>query len=121
MKKPVSLVVIDGFGISEKVEGNTVKAANMPYFDYLLKSYPHSKLGASGLDVGLKAGQMGNSEVGHLNIGAGRIVSQDMTRIDNAIEDGSFFENRALKDLMTDHILGVRDRQVGLPHGEGHV
>ena len=115
MKKPVALVVIDGFGISEKIEGNAVKAANMPYFDYLLKSYPHSKLGASGLDVGLKASQMGNSEVGHLNIGAGRIVSQDMTRIDNAIEDGSFFENRALKDLMNTlkkqngnlHIMGL--------------
>ncbi|HAJ77523.1 MAG TPA: 2,3-bisphosphoglycerate-independent phosphoglycerate mutase [Clostridiales bacterium] len=115
MKKPVALVVIDGFGISEEVKGNAVKAAKMPYFDYLLKTYPHCKLGASGLDVGLKAGQMGNSEVGHLNIGAGRIVSQDMTRIDNAIEDGSFFENAALKKLMEElkktngnlHVMGL--------------
>ena len=88
MKKPVALVVIDGFGISKSDYGNAVKVANMPYFDMLLKNYPHSKLGASGTDVGLKAGQMGNSEVGHLNIGAGRVVSQDMTRIDKSIEDG---------------------------------
>lgn len=100
MKKTVALVVIDGFGISESERGNAVKMANMPYFNYLLKKYPHAKLGASGVDVGLKAGQMGNSEVGHLNIGAGRVVSQDMTRIDSAIEDGSFFENTALVNLM---------------------
>ena len=100
MKKTVALVVIDGFGINEKDYGNAVKKAKMPYFDMLLKKYPHSKLGASGRDVGLKDGQMGNSEVGHLNIGAGRIVSQDMTRIDNAIEDGTFFENKSLKNLM---------------------
>ncbi|MBR4124550.1 MAG: 2,3-bisphosphoglycerate-independent phosphoglycerate mutase, partial [Clostridia bacterium] len=100
MKKTVALVVIDGFGISETDYGNAVRKADMPYYNMLLKNYPHCKLGASGLDVGLKAGQMGNSEVGHLNIGAGRIVSQDMTRIDNAIEDGSFFKNKALVNLM---------------------
>ena len=87
----------------------------MPYFNMLLKKYPHAKLGASGTDVGLKAGQMGNSEVGHLNIGAGRIVCQDMTRIDNAIEDGSFFKNKALCGLMQNlknnngnlHVMGL--------------
>ena len=108
-------MVIDGFGISESEYGNAVKIAKMPYFNMLLKNYPHSKLGASGTDVGLKEGQMGNSEVGHLNIGAGRIVSQDMTRIDNAIEDGSFFKNKALKNLMQTlkenvgnlHIMGL--------------
>lgn len=115
MKKPVALVVIDGFGIGKDYEGNAVKKADMPYFDYLLNNFPHSKLGASGEDVGLKHGQMGNSEVGHLNIGAGRIVSQDMTRIDNAIEDGSFFKNQALSKLMNTlkdnngnlHIMGL--------------
>lgn len=115
MKKPVALVVIDGFGIGKDEKGNAVKFAKMPYFDFLLKNYPHSKLGASGEDVGLKHGQMGNSEVGHLNIGAGRIVSQDMTRIDNSIEDGSFFENIALKKMMKNlkksngnlHIMGL--------------
>ena len=115
MKKTVALVVIDGFGISQQEYGNAVKVANMPYFESLLKNYPHSMLGASGEDVGLKAGQMGNSEVGHLNIGAGRVVSQDMTRIDNAIDDGSFFENLSLKNLMQNlkhnngnlHIMGL--------------
>lgn len=115
MKKLVALVVIDGFGISENEYGNAVRAAKMPYFNMLLTKYPHSKLAASGVDVGLKAGQMGNSEVGHLNIGAGRVVSQDMTRIDNAIDDGSFFENEALKRLMNNlrqnggnlHIMGL--------------
>ena len=115
MKKPVALVVIDGFGIGEDEKGNAVKFAKMPYFEHLLSTYPHSKLGASGEDVGLKPGQMGNSEVGHLNIGAGRIVSQDMTRIDRAIEDGSFFENPALAKLMNTlkqnngnlHIMGL--------------
>lgn len=115
MKKPVALVVIDGFGISESEFGNAVKVAKMPYFNMLLGKYPHSKLGASGLDVGLKAGQMGNSEVGHLNIGAGRIVSQDMTRIDNSIEDGTFFQNKALCNLMQNlkdnnanlHVMGL--------------
>ena len=115
MKKTIALVVIDGFGISESDYGNAVKKADMPYFNMLLKKYPHCKLGACGVDVGLKAGQMGNSEVGHLNIGAGRIVSQDMTRIDNAIDDGSFFENRAFVNLMQSikkdggnlHIMGL--------------
>lgn len=115
MKKPVALVVIDGFGIGKDEKGNAVKHAKMPYFNFLLENYPHSKLGASGEDVGLKHGQMGNSEVGHLNIGAGRIVSQDMTRIDNSIEDGSFFNNAALVKLMQSikqsngnlHIMGL--------------
>ena len=115
MKNVVALVVIDGFGISEQTKGNAVKQAKMPYFNYLLANYPHAKLGASGTDVGLKPGQMGNSEVGHLNIGAGRIVSQDLTRIDNAIEDESFYKNPALTKLMQTlknngsnlHIMGL--------------
>ncbi len=115
MNRPVALVVIDGFGISQDEFGNAVKVAKMPYFNKLLKNYPHSMLNASGEDVGLKDGQMGNSEVGHLNIGAGRIVSQDLTRIDKSIEDGSFFENPAISNLLNNikskngnlHILGL--------------
>ena len=115
MKKTVALVVIDGFGIGEDNNTNAVFVADMPYYKNLLKIYPHSKLGASGKDVGLKDGQMGNSEVGHLNIGAGRIVSQDMTRIDNSIDDGSFFKNKALLNLMKNikdengnlHVMGL--------------
>ena len=80
-KKPVMLMILDGFGISEKEEGNAIKAANKPNFDKYYKNYPHTKLGSSGLSVGLPEGQMGNSEVGHLNIGAGRIVYQALTRI----------------------------------------
>jgi 2,3-bisphosphoglycerate-independent phosphoglycerate mutase len=95
-KKPVVLVILDGFGISDRVEGNAVKAANKPNYDKYFNNYAHTELGASGLSVGLPEGQMGNSEVGHLNIGAGRIVYQQLTRITKAIEDGEFAENEAL-------------------------
>ena len=80
-KKPVMLMILDGFGLSDKVDGNAVAAANKPNFDKYYKNYPHTSLSASGLDVGLPEGQMGNSEVGHLNIGAGRIIYQELTRI----------------------------------------
>jgi 2,3-bisphosphoglycerate-independent phosphoglycerate mutase len=73
-KKPVMLMILDGFGLSDKVDGNAVAAANKPNYDKYYNEYPHTKIGASGLDVGLPRGQMGNSEVGHLNIGAGRII-----------------------------------------------
>jgi 2,3-bisphosphoglycerate-independent phosphoglycerate mutase len=95
-KKPVMLMILDGFGISDKVDGNAIAAANKPNYDRLFASYPNTQLGASGMDVGLPRGQMGNSEVGHLNIGAGRIVYQELTRITKAIEDGDFFNNEAL-------------------------
>ena len=96
MKKTTVLMILDGFGITDKTEGNAIKAANTPNLDGLMAKYPY-KLGyASGLDVGLPAGQMGNSEVGHLNIGAGRIIYQDYTRISKDIEDGGFFKNEAL-------------------------
>jgi 2,3-bisphosphoglycerate-independent phosphoglycerate mutase len=92
----VALVVLDGWGCASPGPGNAVEQAETPVFDDLWKRYPHTTLSASGRDVGLPDGQMGNSEVGHLTIGAGRIVPQDLVRIDDAIEDGSFFENEAL-------------------------
>ena len=95
MRKPVILMVMDGFGISEQVEGNAVKMAETPNLDLLMKEYPMNYLSAHGLHVGLPEGQMGNSEVGHLNLGAGRIVYQSLTRINNAIKDGSFLKNKA--------------------------
>ena len=92
--KPLLLMILDGFGIAPK-EGNAIAAANKPNLDRLFSSNPITQIGASGLDVGLPDGQMGNSEVGHTNIGAGRIVYQELTRITKAIEDGPFFENEA--------------------------
>lgn len=94
-KKTIALIILDGFGMSEKKEGNAI-AGNAPFFDFLTKQYPFCTLSASGADVGLPRGQMGNSEVGHLNIGAGRVVFQDLPRINNSINDGSFFENAEL-------------------------
>ena len=93
----VALLVLDGFGYSKKHEGNAVEMAKMPYYNKLLEMYPHSFLRASGEFVGLKKGQMGNSETGHMNIGAGRIVAQDLTKIDNSISSGEFYKNKVLK------------------------
>lgn len=95
-KKTTVLMILDGFGINEKDAGNAIRQAKTPVLDGILQKYPAVKGYASGLDVGLPAGQMGNSEVGHLNIGAGRIVYQELTRITKAIEDGDFFENPEL-------------------------
>ncbi|QAT49178.1 2,3-bisphosphoglycerate-independent phosphoglycerate mutase [Caproiciproducens sp. NJN-50] len=95
MKKPLILMILDGFGIGPQ-EGNAVKAASKPNLDRLFSENPLTQIGASGMDVGLPDGQMGNSEVGHTNIGAGRIVYQELTRITKSIEDGDFFENPAL-------------------------
>ncbi|MDD4844860.1 MAG: 2,3-bisphosphoglycerate-independent phosphoglycerate mutase [Anaerotignum sp.] len=95
-KKTTVLMILDGFGMSEKVEGNAIKQANTPILDGIFKKYPFVKGYASGRDVGLPEGQMGNSEVGHLNMGAGRIVYQELTRITKAIEDGDFYENPQL-------------------------
>ena len=91
---------MDGFGLAPKGEGNAICLAGTPYIDSLLAKYPHSTLGASGMDVGLPDGQMGNSEVGHLNIGAGRIIYQDLTRITKSIQDGDFFTNEVLVAAM---------------------
>lgn len=91
--KPVALIVMDGFGIRAEERGNAILQANTPNLDRYHQIYPNTTLGASGLSVGLPDGQMGNSEVGHLNLGAGRIVYQELTRVSKAIEDGTFFKN----------------------------
>jgi len=98
--KPLMLMILDGWGISKEEKGNAVTHANTPYYDGLLNTYPHTLLGASGEDVGLPDGQMGNSEVGHLNIGAGRVVYQDFTRISKAIREGDFFTNEVLQEAV---------------------
>ncbi len=96
ISKPLILVILDGWGINPEIEGNAVANADTPVMDYLVGKYPHSTLEASGEAVGLPLGQMGNSEVGHLNLGSGRVVYQDITRIDKSITDGDFFSNKVL-------------------------
>ncbi|MHB8844600.1 MAG: 2,3-bisphosphoglycerate-independent phosphoglycerate mutase [Nitrospirota bacterium] len=113
--KPVLLVVLDGWGINLSKEGNAVAVARAPIFNGLLRECPHTELSASGEQVGLPDGQMGNSEVGHLNLGAGRIVYQDITRITKSIRDGEFFTNPVLLSAMETakkngsalHLLGL--------------
>ena len=96
MKKTNVLCIMDGFGHNPSDYGNAVAAAKKPNLDMLMEKYPYTYIGASGLNVGLPDGQMGNSEVGHTNMGAGRVVYQELTRITKSIEDGDFFENEAL-------------------------
>ncbi len=96
MKKPTVLMILDGFGLNDSKDGNAIAAAATPHLDRLMQEYPFVKGQASGLAVGLPEGQMGNSEVGHMNMGAGRIVYQDLTHITKEIEDGTFFTNEAL-------------------------
>ena len=95
-KKPVVLMVLDGYGLNDRTEGNAIALANTPVMDKLMAEYPFVRGNASGMAVGLPEGQMGNSEVGHLNMGAGRIVYQELTRITKEIQDGDFFKNEAL-------------------------
>ena len=114
-KKPTALIIMDGFGHREEKKGNAIEAANTPNLDRIFKENPLVYIGASGLDVGLPDGQMGNSEVGHTNIGAGRIVYQELTRITKSIQDGDFFSNEALMSAInqckwfdsTLHIFGL--------------
>jgi 2,3-bisphosphoglycerate-independent phosphoglycerate mutase len=93
----LALVILDGWGLADPGPGNAVSLAETPVFDRLWERYPHTQLSAQGRDVGLPDGQMGNSEVGHLTIGSGRILLQDLVRVSRAVEDGSFFENEALR------------------------
>ena len=99
-KTPTTLIIMDGFGLMPAGSGNAVTLANTPVLDRLMADYAHTTLSASGLDVGLPAGQMGNSEVGHTNIGGGRVVFQDLPRISRAIDDGTFFANEAYNTAM---------------------
>ena len=101
-KTPTTLIIMDGFGLAPAADDNAVSLASTPVLDKLFQEYAHTTLSASGLDVGLPAGQMGNSEVGHTNIGGGRVVFQDLPRISRAIEDGSFFQNEAYNKAMDD-------------------
>ncbi len=111
----VVLCILDGWGLSDRREGNSVALARTPVFDRIWAEGPHARLSAQGTDVGLPEGQMGNSEVGHMNIGAGRVVWMDLPRIDKAIEDGSFASNPALGDFVaalkasggTAHLAGL--------------
>ncbi len=113
--KPMLLVILDGWGYSEKTEYNAIHAANKPVWDRLWSAYPHTLIRTSGAAVGLPAEQMGNSEVGHLNLGSGRVVYQEFTRVSRAIRTGSFFTNQTLTDavdLAIDngravHVLGL--------------
>ncbi|MFL0194489.1 2,3-bisphosphoglycerate-independent phosphoglycerate mutase [Clostridium sp. WILCCON 0269] len=108
-RKPVMLIILDGFGISKEEKGNAIKAAYKPNFDRYCENYPHTELRASGLSVGLPEGQMGNSEVGHLNIGAGRIIYQSLTRITKSIKEGDFFKNTALNNALDNAIKNNSD------------
>ncbi len=115
MKKPIVLIIMDGIGLTEPSASNAVTLAKTPVLERLMKEYPHNTLTASGLAVGLPEGQMGNSEVGHLNIGGGRIVYQSLTRIHKAIDEGEFFENPAYLKAMAHvkqagsklHVMGL--------------
>lgn len=100
-KKPLALIILDGFGYNPETYGNAIKAANTPNLDKLFETCPCTYIGASGMDVGLPDGQMGNSEVGHTNIGAGRIVYQELTRITKSIKDGDFFDKEAFADAIS--------------------
>ena len=115
MKKPVLLCIMDGFGRNDDNYGNAIYSAATPNLDKIMSENPMTFIGASGMDVGLPDGQMGNSEVGHTNIGAGRVVYQELTRITKSIKDGDFFENEALKGAMENclkndsalHLMGL--------------
>lgn len=114
-KQLAALIIMDGFGIRQEREANAIALAQTPNFDRLWQEYPHVPIQGSGLDVGLPEGQMGNSEVGHLNIGAGRIVYQEFTRISKAIADGDFFENPVfLKAIDHVHAHGSKLHLMGL-------
>ena len=99
-KRPTVLMILDGYGLNDNCEHNAVCEAKTPVMDELMAKYPFVKGNASGMAVGLPEGQMGNSEVGHLNMGAGRIVYQELTRITKSIQDGDFFENPAFKEAV---------------------
>lgn len=129
-KRPVALLILDGYGINKTTEKgvNAIAEAKTPVMDALMAKCPHAKLSASGMDVGLPDGQMGNSEVGHTNIGAGRIVYQELTRITKSISDGDFFENEAFKGAVDNclkngsalHLMGLLSNG-GVHSHNGHL
>ena len=99
-KKTTALIIMDGFGVNKDSYGNAIAAAKKPNLDRYFAEWPNTTIGASGMCVGLPDGQMGNSEVGHTNMGAGRIVYQELTRITKSIDDGDFFKNEALNEAV---------------------
>ncbi len=115
MKKPIVLTIMDGFGFNNDKNGNAIETANTPRLDKIFSTCPTTQIGASGMDVGLPDGQMGNSEVGHTNIGAGRVVYQELTRITKSISDGDFFKNEAFMNAVENckkndsalHLMGL--------------
>src|SRR4051812_23735420 len=127
-KKPLALIILDGFGYREDLKYNAIANANMPTWKKLWAEYPHTLIEGSGHAVGLPDDQMGNSEVGHLNMGAGRVVYQELTRIDKAVEDGEFFKNpvfnqaldKAKAEHKTVHILGLLSSG-GVHSHESHI
>lgn len=127
-KKPMVLVILDGYGYREDQQDNAILNAKRPVMNRLWDAYPHTLISASGLDVGLPEGQMGNSEVGHVNLGAGRIVYQDLTRLDKEIKEGDFFNNAALIRAVDDavaagkavHIMGLMSPG-GVHSHEDHI
>jgi len=112
-KKPLVLTILDGWGYSAAIEGNAIALAKKPNYDHFLETYPHTLIHTSGPYVGLPEGQMGNSEVGHMNMGAGRVLYMDVTRIDLMIATGEFFQNPALLNAM-DRAAGRRLHLIGL-------
>lgn len=127
MTKNVGLIILDGWGIGNGTESDAIAHAKTPFMDHLLKSYPHAQLLTSGENVGLPDGQMGNSEVGHLNIGAGRIVYQELTRINKSIRDGDFFQHPILVQAMQQakekgklHLIGLVSKG-GVHSSQAHV
>ncbi|NMC22833.1 MAG: phosphoglycerate mutase (2,3-diphosphoglycerate-independent), partial [Serratia sp.] len=127
-KKPMVLVILDGYGHREEQQDNAILNAKTPVMDNLWATQPHTLIAASGLDVGLPDGQMGNSEVGHVNLGAGRIVYQDLTRLDKEIKEGDFFNNsvltaavdRAVSAGKAVHIMGLLSAG-GVHSHEDHI
>lgn len=128
MHRPLALIILDGWGYSEDEQHNAIMAANTPVWDHLWNEYPHTLINASGAGVGLPGEQMGNSEVGHLNIGAGRVVYQEFTRISRAIRTGSFFSNQTLTNQVDEvvrnnkalHIMGLLS-DGGVHSHESHI
>src|SRR5438445_10995272 len=112
-KRPLSIIltVLDGWGYRPQVEGNAIALARKPNYDDLVRKFPNTLIHTSGPYVGLPEGQMGNSEVGHLNVGAGRIVHMDITRIDLMIQNGDFFSHPVLLEAMKHARSGERDRK----------
>jgi 2,3-bisphosphoglycerate-independent phosphoglycerate mutase len=127
MTKNVGLIILDGWGIGNGSESDAIAHAKTPFMDHLLESYPHATLQTSGENVGLPEGQMGNSEVGHLNIGAGRIVYQELTRINKSIREGDFFQHPVLVQAMQQakekgklHLMGLVSKG-GVHSSQAHV